>query len=68
MARLSETDRDQFKALTRSKWRQSPEEVSPAQVAPTLEARHRYCLWAAEAARFYKGTKPVRFVGTQWKL
>jgi hypothetical protein len=68
MARLSETDRDHFRRFTERGWRQSPEESSPARVAPTLEARHRYCVWAAEAARFYKGTKPVRFVGTQWKL
>ena len=68
MARLSEAEREQFKELTRSGWRQSPEEVSPARVAPTLEARYRYCLWVTEATRFYKGKKPVRFVGTQWKL
>ena len=68
MARLSKTEREQFQELTRSGWRQSPEEVSPARVAPTLEARHRYCLWATEGARFYKGKKSVRFVGTRWKL
>lgn len=32
-------------------------------VAPTVEVRERYCRWATEAAKFFKGKKPVRFVG-----
>jgi hypothetical protein len=41
---------------------------SPRIVEPTPEARARYCRWATEAAKFYKGHKPVRFTGDHWKL
>ena len=34
----------------------------------TPEARARYCRWANEAAKFFKGTKPVNFTGKHWKL
>ena len=37
-------------------------------VAPTTEARERYARFATEAAKLNKGTKPVRFEGTHWKL
>ncbi|MFP4166260.1 MAG: hypothetical protein ACLFUF_03715 [Opitutales bacterium] len=68
MARLTETDREHFRKLKKTGWRQSDSEQSPARVAPTMEARNRYCRWAAEAAKFYKGAKPVRFGGGHWKL
>jgi len=68
MTRLTETDREHFRKLTEEGWQQSREEQSPSRVAPTLEARNRYCRWATEAAKFYKGKKPVRFGGDYWKL
>jgi hypothetical protein len=68
MARLSEADRAALRELTARGWVQAPAERSPALVAPTVEARERYCRWATAAARFYKGRKPVRFVGRHWKL
>ena len=68
MARLSETDREALRALSARGWRQGPEERSPRVVAPTTEARERYCRWASEAAEFFKGVKPVRFDGSSWKL
>jgi hypothetical protein len=68
MARLTDTDSEHFQKLTREGWQQSKRERSPSRVEPTLEARNRYCRWAAEAAKFYKGTKPVRFIGEHWKL
>lgn len=68
MARLTEADREHFRRLAAAGWRQSAQERSPSRVAPTLEARNRYCRWASEAAKFFKGTKPVRFCGEHWKL
>jgi hypothetical protein len=66
MARLSETDRI---TLSQGKpWAELPEQRSPGIVEPTPEARARYLRWATEAAKFYKGTKPVRFTGEHWKL
>lgn len=67
MAHLTSTDREILKQSTRL-----PEgQASPpghGTVAPTREARARYCRWATEAAKFYKGQKPVRFTGDRWKL
>ncbi|NBC48423.1 MAG: hypothetical protein GVY22_10610 [Gammaproteobacteria bacterium] len=68
MTQLTETDRTAFRRLAEAGWIQSTAERSPAIVAPTAEARERYCRWATEAARFYRGEKPVRFQGDQWKL
>lgn len=66
MARLNETDR---KTLLEPKpWTEPDAMRSPRIVEPTTEARARYCRWASEAARFYRGTKPVRFTGDHWKL
>ena len=68
MARLTDDDRAAFRRLTETGWVQSAEERSPCVVEPTTEARYRYCLWATEAAKLFRGTKPVRFGGTNWKL
>ncbi len=68
MARLTADDRAAFRRLTEAGWVQSPAERSPQLVEPTTEARYRYCLWATEASKWFKGTKPVRFGGTNWKL
>ena len=37
-------------------------------VADTPETRLRYIQFATQAAEFYKGEKPVRFTGENWKL
>lgn len=68
MARLTETDRAALRALTGRGFVQSAAERSPAVVAQTMEARERYCRWATVAAKFFKGAKPVRFVGDNWRL
>jgi hypothetical protein len=68
MNRLTPDDRAAFRELTERSWVQSPEERSPRVVEDTPEARERYCRWATDAARFFKGQKPVRFTGSHWKL
>jgi hypothetical protein len=68
MAQLTEADKIAFRELTESEWIESPEERSPRIVEPTLEGRTRYIRWASEAAKFFKGTKPVDFSGDHWKL
>ncbi|WPL19827.1 hypothetical protein Thiowin_04974 [Thiorhodovibrio winogradskyi] len=68
MARLTESDRAAFRRLRTHGWVAAPEERAPAVVAATPEARLRYCQWATQAARFYRGEKPVRFGGNHWLL
>ena len=68
MTRLTEADRAAFRRLTATRWAQPPAQQSPAIVAPTTEARERYCRWAAAATRLFRGEKPVRFSGSNWKL
>lgn len=68
MARLTEEDKKAFLELKEKGWKQSPQERSPRIVKDTPEARYQYCLWATQAAKFFKGKKPVRFVGNDWKL
>lgn len=68
MARLTESEREDLKRLA-----EGPREVQPLTaeerfVAPTPEARMRYIRFATQAARFYKGDKPVRFRGNDWRL
>jgi hypothetical protein len=68
MTRLTQAERDAFRRLTEQGWVQTPAERSPGLVAPTPEARRRYCLWATEMAKLCKVTKPVRFQGDHWRL
>lgn len=68
MARLTETDRAALRELTARGFAQSAAERNPAVVAQTMEARERYCRWATAATKFFKGRKPVRFVGHNWRL
>lgn len=68
MTKLTETDRAAFRRLTESGWVEASAQRSPAIVAATTEARERYCHWATQAARFYRGQKPVRFSGKHWRL
>lgn len=66
MTRLSESEKAAFRQVV--KWIEPDEMRSPCVVEATPEARRRYVRWATEAAKFFKGKKPVRFVGDYWKL
>lgn len=68
MERLTRSDRDAFRELTERGWVQSPQERSPRFAEDSPAAREAYCRWATEASRFFKGKKPIRFTGTQWRL
>jgi hypothetical protein len=61
MARLSNTEKRQLIAATKRR------PARPAPVAPQLSPR-AYVEFATFAARFGPATKPVRFVGDEWKL
>lgn len=68
MARLNEDERKAIIAAAARPWVQNEAIAKLDVVQPTMEARQRYCLWATEAAVFFKGRKPVHFSGEQWKL
>ena len=68
MAHLSKHDIAAFSEASKQPWQQSPEERSPRLVEQTPEGRARYIRWATEAAKFFKGDKPVDFSGDHWKL
>ena len=68
MAKLSEIDKAAFRELTERGWEQNDQELSPRFVMPTPEARRHYCEWATQAAKFFKGAKPIDFSGDHWKL
>ena len=61
MARLSETEKRQLVAATKRR---------PAKSAPPPRpmSPREYVEFATFAARFARGSKPVRFVGDEWKL
>lgn len=67
-SRLTKDDREAFRELTERGWAQSEEERSARFAENTPEARERYCRWATDAAKFFKGKKPACFVGSHWKL
>lgn len=66
MALLSESDKTAFRESAR--WTEPVELRRPRVPEATPQARARYCRWATEAAKFFKGEKPVRFEGQHWKL
>lgn len=68
MTRLSEADHAALRRSTETGWVEAAAHRSPAIVKPTIQAREQYCRWAAAAARFFRGDKPVRFSGSHWKL
>ncbi|GAB4174190.1 MAG: hypothetical protein Kow0020_09610 [Wenzhouxiangellaceae bacterium] len=68
MSRLSEQERAELIAAARKPLNGPPLRPDERFVAPTPEARHRYIVFATQAARFYRGDKPVRFIGDRWKL
>jgi len=66
MAQLSESDKVALREA--GQWAEPIKRRSPRMLESTPQARARYGRWASEAAKFYKGKKPVRFTGKQWKL
>ena len=61
MARLTETEKRQLVAATKrrpAKFVPPPRPMSPRE----------YVEFATFAERFARGSKPVRFVGDEWKL
>lgn len=68
MARLTDNERKALRELASQHREEPPLTDDERFVAPTAEARARYIRFATEACRFYKGDKPVRFIGKHWKL
>ena len=62
MARLSETEKRQLVAATKRR------PAKPAPPPPRPMSPREYVEFATFAARFARGSKPVRFVGDEWKL
>ena len=64
MARLSNTEKRQLVAATKRR------SAKPANAAPRPQGLtpRDYVEFATFAARFGRGSKPVRFVGDEWKL
>lgn len=61
MARLSEIEKRQLVAATKRR----PVKSAPP---PRPMSPREYVEFATFAARFARGSKPVRFVGDEWKL
>ena len=61
MARLSNTEKRQLAAATKRR------SAQPAPLPRPMSPR-AYVEFATFAARFGRATKPVRFVGDEWKL
>jgi len=68
MARLTEEERAAWLALSEDGLAQPELRPDEKFVEQTTAGRQRYIEFATEAARFYKGEKPVRFVGEDWRL
>jgi hypothetical protein len=68
MTRLTEREREDLRRLAEGPREGQPLTAEARFVAPTPEARMRYIRFASRAARFYKGDKPVRFRGNDWRL
>lgn len=68
MTRLTDQERRELIAAARQPFDNPPLRPDERFVAPTPEARLRYIRFATQAARFYRGDKPVGFRGDHWKL
>lgn len=68
MAKLTDSERAEWLRVGSAPVEEPPLSYDERIVAPTTEARERYARFATEASKLYKGTKPVRFEGTHWKL
>lgn len=68
MTKLSDQEKQAWREAAKHPIRQPPLRPDERFVAPTPEARSRYIRFATQAAAFYKGAKPVRFRGNDWRL
>jgi len=68
MARLTDAEREELRAFSRARHDEPPLPPEDLFVAPTAKGRLRYIRWVTQAAKFFKGEKPVRFRGNQWRL
>ncbi len=68
MTKLGDSEKQEWRRLGSEHLTQPPLARHERIVAPTPEAREAYVRFATQAARFYRGDRPVRFVGDQWKL
>ena len=68
MARLTPEEREELLRVSKLDLRPPPDLEKDRWVPQTPEGRLRYMQFAAQAAKFFKGTKPVRFGGEHWKL
>jgi hypothetical protein len=68
MARLTETDKAALRELSEKGWIQSEEERSPVFVEATPQENQRYCRWVTELSKLLPTEKPVRFIGSDWRL
>ncbi len=68
MTRLTEAERTAWRALSDECLTQPALRHDERFVEQTPAGRQRYIEFATEAACFFKGEKPVRFVGEHWRL
>ncbi len=68
MARLSEDEREAWRRNASLIVHEPPLTPTERFVAPTVEARERYIRFATQAACFYRGDRPHRAEGHNWKL
>lgn len=68
MARLTENERNTLRNMATQHDREPLLADEERFVSPTAQARARYIEFATQASRFFKGEKPVRFGGDNWKL
>jgi len=68
MSRLSESEKQALLAACDKDMEGPPLRDDERFVPPSPEGRARYIDFATQAARFYRGRKPVGFKGECWKL
>lgn len=68
MTKLSDKEREAWRNVVKHRIQQPPLRPDERFVAPTPEARMRYIRFATQASAFFKGEKPVRFRGNDWRL
>ena len=68
MARLTPTDKEALRELSRRGWVQSAAEKAPASPPRSPTSIRAYCRWVALLGRLPHPPKPVRFTGSHWKI
>lgn len=68
MTRLSETEKQDWRAGTDRIVEEPGLNEQERFVAPTPEARARYIHFATQASMLFKGEKPIPYTGNHWKL